>query len=91
MYASYSQNTEAASKLLDTGNANITHYQDTTRWKLDFPEVVMTVRDMLKEEGFKSSQSTVQKTYNLGRTGVVKQGISELFESNSYLSNAVLS
>lgn len=52
MYDSYSQNPNAAQLLLNTGNANITHIQDNTRWKTDFPEVVMTVRDMLKEEGF---------------------------------------
>ena len=52
MYDSYAQNPQAAEKLLATGNAKITHTQDNTRWKTDFPEVVMTVRDMLKEEGF---------------------------------------
>lgn len=50
MYDSYIQNPKAAEKLLATGNAVITHTQDTTRWKKDFPEVVMTVRDMLREE-----------------------------------------
>lgn len=52
MYDSYAQNPQAAEKLLATGDAKITHTQDNTRWKTDFPEVVMTVRDMLKEEGF---------------------------------------
>jgi predicted NAD-dependent protein-ADP-ribosyltransferase YbiA (DUF1768 family) len=52
MYDSYAQNPQAAEKLLATGDAKITHTQDNTRWKKDFPEVVMTVRDMLKEEGF---------------------------------------
>ena len=50
MYDSYVQNPQAAEKLLATGNAKITHTQDNTRWKTDFPEVVMTVRDMLREE-----------------------------------------
>jgi len=52
MYDSYAQNPNEAQKLLNTGNTTITHTQDNTRWKTDFPEVVMTVRDMLKEEGF---------------------------------------
>jgi chaperonin cofactor prefoldin len=51
MYDSYVQNPQAAQKLLATGNATITHKvreieQDNGR----FSEVVMTVRDMLKEE-----------------------------------------
>jgi hypothetical protein len=50
MYDSYVQNPKAAEKLLATGNATITHTQDDTRWKKDFPEVTMTVRDMLREE-----------------------------------------
>lgn len=58
MYDSYAQNPKAAEKLLATGNAKITHTQDNTRWKTDFPEVVMTVRDMLREEGF-STQSQI--------------------------------
>ena len=57
MYESYAQNPKAAEKLLATGNAKITHTQDTTRWKTDFPEVVMTVRDMLREEGFGNKES----------------------------------
>ena len=44
MYDSYVQNPKAAEKLLATGDAKITHTQDNTRWKTDFPEVVMTVR-----------------------------------------------
>jgi predicted NAD-dependent protein-ADP-ribosyltransferase YbiA (DUF1768 family) len=58
MYESYAQNPKAASKLLATGNAKITHTQDNTRWKTDFPEVVMTVRDMLREEGFGNNNTT---------------------------------
>ena len=58
MYDSYAQNPKAAEKLLATGNAKITHTQDNTRWKTDFPEVVMTVRGMLKEEGFGEFNNT---------------------------------
>jgi predicted NAD-dependent protein-ADP-ribosyltransferase YbiA (DUF1768 family) len=56
MYDSYAQNPKEAQKLLNTGNATITHTQDNTRWKTDFPEVVMTVRDMLREEGFENNE-----------------------------------
>ena len=66
MYDSYAQNPKEASKLLATGNATITHTQDNTRWKIDFPEVVMTVRDMLREEGFEDNEiTTVAKSENI--------------------------
>jgi len=58
MYESYAQNPDEAQRLLNTGEATITHTQDNTRWKTDFPEVVMTVRDMLREEGFDKNQSS---------------------------------
>jgi predicted NAD-dependent protein-ADP-ribosyltransferase YbiA (DUF1768 family) len=58
MYDSYAQNPDKAQLLLNTGDATITHTQDNTRWKTDFPEVVMTVRDMLREEGFDKNQSS---------------------------------
>jgi len=65
MYDSYAQNPQEASKLLDTGDAKITHNQDNTRWKLDFPEIVMTVRDMLREEGFTPSTVIPETTENI--------------------------
>ena len=62
MYDSFAQNPDKAQLLLNTGDATITHTQDNTRWKTDFPEVVMTVRDMLKEEGFSNNEGIFQKT-----------------------------
>lgn len=52
MYESFLQNPEAAKKLLDTGSATLTHKvkgveQDNGR----FSEVLMRVRDMLRENG----------------------------------------
>lgn len=55
MYDSYVQNPDKAQLLLNTGEATITHIHDKTkgtRWRTDFPEVVMTVRGMLREEGY---------------------------------------
>ena len=57
MYDSYVQNPDKAQLLLNTGNAVITHTQDNTRWRTDFPEVVMTVRNMLREEGISTNPS----------------------------------
>ena len=66
MYDSYTQNPNAVQKLLATGDATITHKgpYKADRWTKDFPEIVMTVRDMLKEEGFVNQQENVQEQSN---------------------------
>jgi predicted NAD-dependent protein-ADP-ribosyltransferase YbiA (DUF1768 family) len=66
MYDSYAQNPKAAEKLLATGNAKITHEgpYKPDRWTKDFPDVVMTVRDMLKEEGFGQEWINTNKLNN---------------------------
>lgn len=52
---SFEQNPQAAQKLLDTGNATLTHNQDKSKWKTEFPRLLMEVRDELRK-----SQSTTQ-------------------------------
>ena len=52
---SFEQNPQAAQKLLDTGNATLTHNQDESKWKTEFPRLLMEVRDELRK-----SQSTTQ-------------------------------
>lgn len=76
MYDSYAQNPNEAQKLLDTGNATITHTQDNTRWKTDFPEVVMTVRDMLREEGFDKNNDW-QNEDTIKAENILKEIVSE--------------
>lgn len=53
--ASFEQNPQAAQRLLDTGNATLTHTQDGSKWKTEFPRLLMEVRDELRK-----SQSTTQ-------------------------------
>lgn len=53
--ASFEQNPQAAQRLLDTGNATLTHTQDGSKWKTEFPRLLMQVRDELRK-----SQSTTQ-------------------------------
>lgn len=53
--ASFEQNPQAAQRLLDTGNATLTHNQDKSKWKTEFPRLLMEVRDELRK-----SQSTTQ-------------------------------
>jgi len=51
--ASFEQNLEALQKLLATGNAELTHTQDKSKWGTEFPKLLMEVRDELnptKEE-----------------------------------------
>lgn len=50
--ASFQQNPNALQKLLATGDATLTHTQDKTKWKEEFPRILMEVRDELsKYEG----------------------------------------
>lgn len=52
---SFEQNPQAAQRLLDTGNATLTHTQDESKWKTEFPRLLMEVRDELRK-----SQGTTQ-------------------------------
>ena len=45
---SFKQNPDALQQLLDTGDAIITHNQDNSKWKTEFPRILMEVRDELK-------------------------------------------
>lgn len=54
--ASFEQNSKAAQRLLDTGNATLTHTQDRSKWKTEFPRLLMEVRDELRK-----SQSVLSK------------------------------
>lgn len=46
---SFEQNPDAAKALLDTGDAQLTHLQDNTKWKTEFPRLLMEVRDELRK------------------------------------------
>ena len=48
LLASFEQNPDALKKLLNTGNAILTHTQDKTKWGKLFPEILMEVREELK-------------------------------------------
>lgn len=55
---SFEQNPKAAQRLLDTGNATLTHTQDRSKWKTEFPRLLMEVRDELR----KSQSNSVDQT-----------------------------
>jgi len=47
---SFEQNPNALAKLLATGNAELTHTQDNTKWGKLFPKLLMEVRNELKPD-----------------------------------------
>ena len=75
---SFKQNPDALKRLLDTGNATLTHTQDKSKWGTEFPRLLMEVRNELRstqpitqtipsvsENTFKATaQPTVRKTYS---------------------------
>jgi len=57
---SFKQNPDALQKLLDTGDATLTHTQDKSKWGKLFPAILMDVREELREkESKKPNQPTV--------------------------------
>lgn len=48
IYSSFDQNPAAVKRLVGTGNSTITHKQDTTKWKTEFPRILMKVRELFK-------------------------------------------
>jgi ribA/ribD-fused uncharacterized protein len=77
--ASFEQNPEALEKLLSTGNAELTHTQDNSKWKTEFPRLLMEVRNELRntktidQPAFTESEEQQQKTNNI-QTDIVKYG-----------------
>lgn len=55
------QNPKAAQRLLDTGNTTLTHTQDKSKWKTEFPRLLMEVRDELR----KSQSNSVDQTSSI--------------------------
>lgn len=85
--ASFEQNPQAVQRLLDTGNATLTHTQDKSKWKTEFPRLLMEVRDELRksqntqtkpsEPNTDSSEKSVteQLVQHLEDSGFVVQGV----------------
>lgn len=46
--ASFEQNNDAKQRLIDTGNTRLTHNQDKGKWGIEFPRLLMEVREELK-------------------------------------------
>ena len=55
---SFQQNPQALQRLLATGNAILTHTQDNSMWKTEFPRILMEVRDELRGQQNNSEDPT---------------------------------
>ncbi len=67
--ASFEQNPQATQRLLDTGNATLTHTQDNGKWGREFPRLLMEVRDELKKK---------QDSYKVKNDQDIKDDLKEL-------------
>jgi ribA/ribD-fused uncharacterized protein len=75
---SFKQNPYALQKLLDTGNATLTHTQDKGKWGKLFPKVLMEVRNELKDTVVKEVESnakTVDELFNKYKEDFEREGI----------------
>lgn len=66
---SFEQNPQAAQRLLDTGNATLTHVQDNSKWGKEFPKLLMEVREELRKK---------QDSYKVKNDQDIKDDLKEL-------------
>jgi predicted NAD-dependent protein-ADP-ribosyltransferase YbiA (DUF1768 family) len=72
---SFEQNPEAAAKLLSTGDAELTHTQDKTKWATEFPKLLMEVREDLKNP--KEEKEILSISLQYGGKGYILEGSKE--------------
>ena len=93
--ASFEQNPDALQKLLDTGNATLTHTQDKSKWGTLFPQILMEVRQelsgksktydgLLDIKNLKDNQDTVFGSNQFGFHGGGTAGILYANDSRAY-------
>lgn len=58
---SFKQNPQALQRLLDTGNATLTHTQDKGKWGTEFPKLLMEVREELRSSAEVKSQNKAEE------------------------------
>lgn len=66
--ASFEQNPQAAQRLLDTGNASLTHTQDKGKWGTEFPKLLMEVREELRKENIGTETEVTNPSFPEGQT-----------------------
>ena len=70
---SFEQNPDALQRLLSTGNSTLTHLRERegSRWRTEFPRILMEVREELRQEQTNreaNTQQTIQSVDNLVTT-----------------------
>lgn len=79
---SFEQNPQAAQRLLDTGDATLTHNQDKSKWKTEFPRLLMEVRDELrKSQGTTQPQTSTPTSTDSSEKSVTEQLVQHLKDS----------
>lgn len=66
--ASFEQNSQAAQRLLNTGNATLTHTQDKSKWGTEFPKLLMEVREELRKENIGTETEGTNPSFPEGQT-----------------------
>ena len=66
---SFEQNPQALQRLLDTGDATLTHVQDKGKWGKEFPKLLMEVREELRKK---------QDSYKVKNDQDIKDDLKEL-------------
>lgn len=66
--ASFEQNSQAAQRLLNTGNATLTHTQDKSKWGTEFPILLMEVREELRKENIGTKTEVTNPSFQEGQT-----------------------
>ena len=86
---SFKQNPEATTKLLATGNANLTHNQDRGKWGKEFPRILMEVRDELRAEQSASKGAFDKLKKDNGKTpdGMKQMEVDVIQKMRSYLTD----
>ena len=74
---SFEQNPEAAAKLLSTGDAELTHTQDNSKWKTEFPKLLMQVREALKSAQPSTEEKEEPTTVAYGGKTYILEGSEE--------------
>lgn len=82
--ASFEQNSQAAQRLLNTGNATLTHTQDKSKWGTEFPRLLMEVREELRKENIGTETKVTNPSFPEGQTQKVSlpgyEYINELYD-----------
>lgn len=79
---SFEQNPQATQRLLDTGDATLTHNQDKSKWKTEFPRLLMEVRDELrKSQSTTQPQTSTPTSTDISEKSVIEQLVQHLKDS----------